>query len=447
MKRGIALLLVIAACLTSGIGVAEDIWDTLADAYIYTFPLVLMDATRTVFNNTETSATNRAPVNQMSHAKKLADDKMKLVVSPNVDTLYTQAWIDVSEEPVVYRLPETERFLTVQLLDMWTNTVAILDEAGDYAVVSEGYAGELPEGVTRIETPTDTVWMIVRAVVDNDADIPRVAALQSEMRLVPLSAYGDVDGYQPPKGEYRAEDDFVPVQKVLGMTPQAYFETANRLMEKYPSPEADAEELARFEKIGVGAGLTFNVSALTGDVAEQWKAMLGGMRARLTAKSRDYASKMGIWTYFGDPIGDFGTAYEYRAMVALAGLGANPTSVAVYPKVDVDSDGDKLTGEKTYTLHMEQLPPIKDGGFWSITAYGEDDFLMANPINRFCINDRSACVYNEDGSLDIVLSKDEPENAANWLPVGEGGFHLYLRIYLPEMEKLSDWQAPEIYAR
>lgn len=96
---------------------------------------------------------------------------------------------------------------------------------------------------------------------------------------------------------------------------------------------------------------------------------------------------------------------------------------------------------------MEQLPPIKDGGFWSITAYGEDDFLMANPINRFCINDRSACVYNEDGSLDIVLSKDEPESAANWLPVGEGGFHLYLRIYLPEMEKLSDWQAPEIYAR
>ena len=57
------------------------------------------------------------------------------------------------------------------------------------------------------------------------------------------------------------------------------------------------------------------------------------------------------------------------------------------------------------------------------------------------------CVYNEDGSVDIILSKDEPENAANWLPVGEGGFHLYMRIYLPDMDALTDWQAPVINAK
>lgn len=447
MKRGIALLLVIAACLTSGIGAAEDIWDTLADAYIYTFPLVIMDATKTTSNNIEEPSTNKAPVNQMAHAQKLANGKMKLVVTPNVDTVYTQSWLDVSEEPMIYRLPESDRFFNVQLLDMWTNTIAILDEPGDYAVVSADYAGELPEGVTRIETPTTSVWMIGRAVVDNNADMPRIAALQSEMRLVPLSAYDSIDEYQAPKGEYKEENKYVPVQKVLAMTPKEYFETANRLMEKYPAPEADAQQLERFEKIGVGAGLTFDLSVLTGDIAQQWQEMLGGLRARLYKTGMGYSVKLGDWAYFGDPIGIFGTAYEYRALVALAGLGANPTSVAIYPKIDTDHAGEKLTGEKTYTLHIEQVPPVKEGGFWSITAYGDDDFLIDNAIERFCINDRSECVYNEDGSVDIILSKDEPENAANWLPVGEGGFHLYMRIYLPDMDALTDWQAPVINAK
>ena len=61
---------------------------------------------------------------------------------------------------------------------------------------------------------------------------------------------------------------------------------------------------------------------------------------------------MGQWTYFGDPIGNFGTAYTYRTMVALRGLGANTTDVAIYPKTDVDSTGTVLTGKKTYTLHI-----------------------------------------------------------------------------------------------
>ena len=91
------------------------------------------------------------------------------------------------------------------------------------------------------------------------------------------------------------------------------------------------------------------------------------------------------------------------------------------------------------------MPPVLEKGFWSITVYGADDFLIANPINRFCINDRSDCVYNEDGSLDIRLSKDEPaEGAANWLPVGEDEFHLFLRIYDPDMQALETWAPPVV---
>ena len=110
-----------------------DVWDTLEAAYVYAFPLVLMDATKTVATNTEEPVTGKAPVNQFIHGVALANAQFKNVVTPNVDTIYSQVWYDLSEEPIVYVLPETDRFCKVQVLDAWTNTAAVLDKAGTYA--------------------------------------------------------------------------------------------------------------------------------------------------------------------------------------------------------------------------------------------------------------------------------------------------------------------------
>lgn len=68
------------------------------------------------------------------HGVALANAQFKNVVSPNVDTIYSQVWYDLSEEPMVYVLPETDRFCKVQVLDAWTNTAAVLDRAGAYAI-------------------------------------------------------------------------------------------------------------------------------------------------------------------------------------------------------------------------------------------------------------------------------------------------------------------------
>ena len=157
-----------------------------------------------------------------------------------------------------------------------------------------------------------------------------------------------------------------------------------------------------------------------------------------------FSNQLGQWSYFGAPIGDFGTEYAYRALVALAGLGANTVDVALYPKTAVDADGEPLTGEKSYILHFESLPPVLDGGFWSVTAYGEDDFLIDNPLDRYCVNDRSGLKVNEDGSVDVIVSKTAPEDTTNWLPVADGGFHLYLRIYTPDMDAIGSWTAPVV---
>lgn len=419
MKK-ITVILLCMAMLLSGcawsvkaeaVSSSEDVWKTIEEAYIYAFPLVLMDATRTSATNTEKAAPGKAPVNQFMHGVALANAQFKNVVTPNVDTIYTQVWYELSEEPMIYVHPETDRFCKVQVLDAWTNTVAVLDRAGAYAITRSTWKGDLPDNVTRIDVPTAMAWAITRTVLSGEADLPNVYAIQAQMQLLPLSVYLSGEAYQPPKGIYREENSYVPINKVLSLDPVTFFNKANTLMEDNPPSAADAEILEK-----------------------------------LAAEGMKFSKQLGQWSYFGAPIGDFGTEYAYRALVAIAGLGANTVEIALYPKTEKDADGNPLTGEKSYILHLESDPQVLDGGFWSITAYGDDDFLIDNLLDRYCINDRSGLKRNDDGSVDVILSKDAPADTTNWLPVGEGGFHLFMRIYTPDMEALKTWTVPTITA-
>ena len=113
MKKILAILLSLLTLLSCGLLSAcsaektqpdtpdtETVWETVSEAYIYAFPLVLTDATKTLSTNTDGTMTGRAPINQFNHVKKLADASFRTVVTPNVDTVYSQAWLDISTEPM-----------------------------------------------------------------------------------------------------------------------------------------------------------------------------------------------------------------------------------------------------------------------------------------------------------------------------------------------------------
>lgn len=454
MKKGLVLALVTIMLLSSPMlsacgsqsGNQEDVWTTVKEAYVYAFPLVLMDATKAASINTEELdlARGKAPINQLMHGAKLADADFKAIVSPNVDTVYSSAWYDLNEEPMVYVFPETDRFCNVQVFDAWTNTVCVFDKAGDYAVTHSAWAGELPQGITRIDVPTQTAWSITRTVLSGAEDLPNVHTIQGKMKLLPLSAYVQGGEYSPEKGNYVEENDYVPIEKVLSLGPKAFFDKANELMKTNPPAPADAAIVEKLAGINVGAGLIFDLGILSGNIAAQWEDMLQSLREEVPNEATKFSVKLGQWEYFGAPIGDFGTEYTYRAIIALGGLGANTVDVALYMKTGVDDAGELLADKKDYILHFETFPPILEGGFWSVTAYGSDDFLIDNPIDRYCINDRSNFALNEDGSLDIVLSKEQPDNIDNWLPVSGDEYHFILRIYTPDMDALSTWQSPVI---
>ena len=361
MKKILAILLSLLTLLSCGLLSAcsaektqpdtldtETVWETVSEAYIYAFPLVLTDATKTLSTNTDGTMTGRAPINQFNHAKKLADASFRTVVTPNVDTVYSQAWLDISEEPMIFVLPETDRFCNVQLLDAWTNTAAVLDKAGAYAIALPGWEGELPDGVTRVDVPTATMWSITRTVLSGNEDLPNVYAIQEQMQLLPLSAYVQGGEYTAPQGAYKEENDFVPVNKVLSMTPAEFFNTANALIQVNPPADADKELLKKLSAINVGAekadlGLTADVKPAT-----------------------DFTAKANAAIY--DEL-DFDDKQEYE--FATRGLIDAPETLELK-----DEDGKILWSQEAYAFldDYEKAPDSVNPSLWENTknnhAYG-----------------------------------------------------------------------------
>lgn len=430
----------------------EDVWTLIRKAYVFSLPLVLMDNTRLISTNVAEPGEGQAPINQMSHARSLTDASFKQVVTPNVDTLYSQVFFDLSEDALVIHKPAAERFLNFQVMDAWSDTVAVLGTGTDtqdeatYLLTGPAFDDEVPDGMVRVEVPTAIGWIIARTVCNGPDDLESVYALQSQMDARPLGIWQS--GGDLPIGTYDARLQGVPVKMTLGAGPKEHFDHFNSLLLKNPAYPEDAELLASLATVGIGPGLSFDASILGPDAMERWRNMLGTLAPSLTKSCSRFFMHNGVFASMGKPIGDFGSEYDYRGMVALMGFGANPVDIAAYMQAECDQTGEALDGHNSYAMHFEpgELPPVKANGFWSVTAYGEDSFLIDNPLDRYAINDRSGYDLNEDGSMDILLQAEQPEeHTNNWLPVKKEGFHLFLRVYLPA-DSIQDgtWHAPTI---
>lgn len=145
------------------------------------------------------------------------------------------------------------------------------------------------------------------------------------------------------------------------------------------------------------------------------------------------------------PLGDYGSDYMLRAIIARVGLGANRNEFAVYQSTATDSRNTTLTGTDVYTLTFPagELPPVK--GFWSVTVYTSEKYLAANELGRYALGSVDPLEAAEDGSVTLALSHERPEGtpAANWLPVPAAPFELTLRMYGPEEAIFTGgWAAP-----
>ena len=403
-------------------------------AYLYAYPLVLMDVTR------EAQAA-KAAANTFAHSRAFPTEESRTIVRPNADTLYSSAWLDLSKEPILLRLPDTGgRYYLMQVLDAWTETVAAPGkrtsgtEEGWFALVGPGWKGKLPAKVKqRIDCPTNMVWLLGRTQTNGPEDYEKVHRIQDGFRLMPLRQYQ--------KSSAGTEFAFTtPPAIVEQMSDTRFFERFMRLLASNPAHATDTAMLDFMRRAGPLPPAVPTVEFSEGVQAA--KSMLG-----VVEQLRTTIAGASGWTGVSSNVGRYGTNYMARAVVARVGLGANPPEDAVYLSCYKDPTGKPLRGSFQMHFAKSELPPVE--AFWSITAYDSQGYFVANPARRFAVGDRDALHFNADGSLDLTIQSEAPKDPllhANWLPSpATGTFNLMFRLYWPKPEILSGkWMPPPV---
>lgn len=454
------MLLMITVCRTSDKNTIPDdkVIEIATKAYVFGYPMILMDYTKKISTNVEKPTSVYAPVNQLGHFREFPDDKFTAVVKPNVDTYYSNAWYDLKAEPVVLTVPATDRYYLLPHYDAYSNVFFVPGPrttgtgAHTFLLTGPFWNGEVPEGMTQVKAPTNTVWMIGRTQVNSAEDgATVVAAIQNGMKIDVLSKYGHE--YGAPLG--KVSEDYkkiVPVDDTRALTVEEYFNKLAQLMADNPPAEADAPLIKDMVSIGIVAGQKFSTKGMSPELIEKLNAIPEQAHQnwidKSTGKKDAGVPNINNWIFARDVMGFYGTNYEHRAFIAFIGLGANLAEDAVYPSTSKDSEGNTIEGEYKYVIHFEkgQTPPAN--AFWSLTAYNSKDFLVANSINRFALGDRDDLKYNKDGSLDIYIQKTDPgrDKTSNWLPsTQEGLTNLTLRLYWPKESALDGtWIVPAV---
>ncbi|WP_071288332.1 DUF1254 domain-containing protein [Mycolicibacterium llatzerense] len=426
------------------------------DAYIYGYPLVTVEMTRRVMTNVAQPQAPRAPMGQLMRMREYPNAAFRDITAPNADTLYTNGFIDVKDEPWVLTLPDAhDRYYLFPMLSGWTDVFQVPGKRTTgtgpqtYAITGPNWHGTLPADVIEYKSPTSTVWLLGRIYCDGTpADYAAVHAMQDQISLVPLSSYGKP--YTPPAGKVDPSVDMkTPVRdQVENLSTEAYFNLLAGLLKDNPPAEADKPMVEKMAKLGIVPGEKFDMGKLGPDVA----AALQPTPKVSVAKIMDHYSALETvngWQ-FTTKTGEYGTGYLQRALVTAIGLGANRPQDAVYPTSKADATGQPYNGANKYVVHLakDQLPPAE--GFWSLTMYDEGYFFVDNPLNRYTLSLRDNLVRNPDGSVDLYLQHDNPgpQKQANWLPAPAGAFNLMLRLYWPKQNPPSiidgTWQPPAV---
>lgn len=432
--------------LSALLGLALHWTLAVARAYVFGYPLVLMDATRRTFEQ------RRPPARPLIRMRQLPDADFRDVVRPNVDTLYTSAFIDMALGPWLFELPPNgSRYEVMQFLDGWTQVLAApgtrLNGArgGRFLLVPRGWIGPVPPDTVVMEAPSRMVWLIGRTQIDGAADLHAVRTLQDGIRLVrPGQVAAEAEPEPTLDRDSAAPRLPPPVEQVAALEADQFFSRLAALMAENPPAPRDAPMVDTLGGLGVVAGQSVRWNAL-----QRWAAGWGRQLAdAMVARAIEQRGQAAGWLMPPENIGSFGTDYATRMGVARVGLGANLPQDALYPWTRTDADGRPLDGNHRYRIRFPagRQPPVF--AFWSITAYGPDDFFIPNPLHRYALGSRDPLRPEPDGSLELLIQADPPaaRQAANWLPVRRGErFSLNARLYWPRVDALlGTWTLPPV---
>jgi hypothetical protein len=431
------------------------------DGFIYGLPIVMNYAVMYEYSVDKNSGQYKAPFNQIKNEPRVFTYKDTAVITPNSDTPYSFAWMDLRAEPVVLSVPavDPKRYYSIMLCDGNTFNYGYIgsratgSEAGDYMVAGPDWQGATPPGIKKVFRST-TQFSIAgyRTQLFNPADMPNVEKIQAGYKVQPLSAY-----LKQPATVGTAAVDFPKIDKEL--MKKNFFEYLDFSLQFAPAGPEEKEIRAKLARIGVGPGKTFDFKELPmAHKLEIGLAMKEGEEKieKYLASGQKEVNGWEIGSLFGDRA-FFSGDWLKRAAAAKGGIYGNDAEEATYPYTKALANGEALDGSKhnyTLTFPAGQTPPVN--AFWSVTMYdGKTQLLIENPINRYLINSPMLpdMKKNADGSLTLYIQHKSPgaDKESNWLPAPNGDIYLVMRLYWPKTEAPSilppgegSWKPPAI---
>ena len=431
------------------------------EGYIYGLPIVMNYAVMYEYAVDRNSEQFKAPFNEIKNEPRVFTYQDTAIVTPNSDTPYSIAWLDLRAEPIVLSVPMVEkgRYYAVQLEDGNTFNYGYIgsratgNEAGDYMVVGPRWKGETPAGIKKVfHSTTEFSMAAYRTQLFNAADMPNVIKVQSGYKVQPLSAY-----LKHPAPPAAPAINFPKINKELAKT--NFFDYLGFALQFAPAGPEERDIRMKLHRLGIGGGRKFAFKDLS---PEQQAQVALGMKEgdagidHYLQTAEKVINGWQIGAYFGDRA-FFNGNWLLRAAGAKAGIYGNDAVEATYPFTKTLANGDQLDGSKAnyaLTFPAGQLPPVN--AFWSVTMYdGKTQFLIQNPINRYLINSPMLpdLKKNANGSLTLYIQKASPgrDKEANWLPAPNGPIYLVMRLYWPKKEPPSilppgsgTWQPPPV---
>jgi len=364
------------------------------------------------------------------------------VVTPNNDTPYSWAWLDLRAEPWVFSVPDVpaDRYYVLQWFDLFTFNFAYIgsratgNRAGHYLFAGPGWKGEAPPGISAVfHAETQIVGMLGRTAADRPGQEGGLKAIQAGYRMVPLSTF---TGTSPPPAA--AALTFPPYDERAAQG-HDFIGLLNFLLQFAMPPDPSEVALReKFAAIGIGPGKPWNASAIDPATLSDIDNGITDAKRELDAKAKSTLSSNGL---FGSRA-FLGGDYLTRAIAARKGMYGNSLEEAWYG--GMVGDGTKLS-----RLHFASGAMPQARFFWSATLYTlPDRFLYDNALKRYSIGDRTdGLVQGADGSLDIYIGHEPPsvDRRPNWLPAPPGPYSLVVRIYGPGPSLMDgSWHLPPL---
>jgi len=407
-------------------------------------------------------------------------DARTLVTTPNSDVIYAMGYVDLGTDgPLVFEAPPNLQGI---LLDAWQRPIPVdggrffgdvglpgpdAGKGGKFLLLPPGYKDDVPGDCFVYRSPTNTVFVFLRAFYQDPKNLAPAVSLIEQSRIYPLN------GKETARPMRFPDASGVPVD-MLPIRDGTAFDELKKLVEREGASLADPDGLGMLASIGIAKGKPFDPDAKTRSILDHaartaykmsrvigFEETVGGRSLRIYPDRR-WINPMADATpeNLGGPfdLGWHRVAGGYLDLdariwfftnyysVSPGMLSQTPGRGAKYMIAFVDGSGANLSGGSSYRLRLPRDIPAAN--FWSVTLYeAENGSGLANGRPFPSLGSRDMPAQNADGSTELHLGPAAPAGQErNWLATVPGrGYFAVLRLYGPTQAAIDkSWKPGDI---